>query len=84
MINPFVRKVHMFSNACDNHACPLSSCLFHHDLSHDIGIGVIQMADGFICKDKVEGLHEGPDHRHALLLSKGHPPDLGIQLIGNP
>ena len=41
------------------------------------------MRDGLVGQDKVERLHQCPDHSYALLLTKRHAANLGIQLIAD-
>ena len=57
------------TNTRDDDACALSLCLGHHQFTHHAGVLWIQVADGLVSEQEVEGLAEGADECHALLLS---------------
>ena len=56
--------------------------LFGHDVGQHGGVGVVQMAHGLVGQQEVEGLHQGSDGCHALLLTKAHPAHRHVALVG--
>ena len=54
---------------------------FCHDATHYVGIAIVEVAYGLIDKEEVEGLAEGADECHALLLSEGHAAYGGVDFV---
>ena len=74
---------HVLADAGDDDAGALRLGLVHEDFAHDAAIVVVEMRDGFVGEDEVEGLHEGTHQCHTLLLSERHAPHLGLGLVGD-
>ena len=65
-----VGQVHVLADAGDDDSSPLFAGLRRHDIGHDAGIVVVEVTDGFIGEDEVEGLAESAHHCHTLLLAE--------------
>ena len=76
-------QIHVLTDTRHNDTSVLRLGFLHHNHSHHFGILVIKMADGFISKNEIKGLHQRSYHGHSLLLSERHQADLRIHLIGN-
>ena len=63
------------------YAGTLPAGFFHHDFTHDGTVRIIEVADGFVHQQEIEGLHQGANHRHSLLLTVTHAPHLGRHLV---
>ena len=73
----------MLSNGCYNNSCSLLSCFFHEQSTHNDTVFIIEVADRFIQKDKVEWLAKAAYKSNALLLAERKLPGSFINLIGN-
>ena len=62
----------MFSDTCGDHPGTLPFGFFGEQVAHNRSIRVIEVTDGLIDEDEVEGLAQSPDERHSLLLSERH------------
>ena len=60
----------MFTDGSGDHSGSLCLCFGDDKFAHDAAVIIIQMADRFIQKYKVERLAECPDKGDALLLSE--------------
>ena len=64
-------------------ASSLATGLVHHDLAHHPAVLFVEMTDGFVGKQEIEGLAQSPDERHTLLLSEAHAAESGIFLLAD-
>ena len=60
----------MLSDTRNDDASPLSFGLRSEQLAHNLTVGIVKVADGFIDKDKVERLAQGTNQRYTLLLTE--------------
>ena len=72
----------MLADAGDDDGSLLATRLLGEDFGHDGSVAIVEMADGFVEQYKIEGLHQGTNHGHALLLPIRHVPNLGLSLVG--
>ena len=73
----------MFTDGGGDDGCSLTAYFVHEDVCHYLGVGVVEVGDGFVDEDEVERLAEGTNHGYALLLTEGHASYEAIFLIGN-
>ena len=73
----------MLADAGDDDACALTAGLGHHDVGHEGGVGIVEMRDGLVGQDEVEGLHQGAHHGHTLLLAERHQAHAGVLLVAD-
>ena len=59
----------MVADAGDDDGGALTLCLGHHDLCHHAAVVTVEVADGFVGQQEVEGLAQGTHECHALLLA---------------
>ena len=59
----------------------LATGLVHHDLAHHPAVLFVEMTDGFVGKQEIEGLAQSSDESHSLLLSEAHAAESGIFLL---
>jgi len=67
----------------NDNACSLPVGFLGHDVGHYGAVFVVEMACGFICNQKVEGLDEGTYHSDALLLAEAHETDRRVHFVGD-
>ena len=60
----------MLSDTRNDDASPLSFGLGSEQLAHNLTVGIIEVTDGFIDKNKVERLTQGTNQRYTLLLTE--------------
>lgn len=73
----------MLADTGDDDACSLFMCFLHHDVGHYTGVRFVEMGDGFVGKQEVEGLHEGTNHSDTLLLAEAHKANWRLHLVSN-
>ena len=83
MIDFLIVQGKMFAYTGDNDSGFLTGSFFHHDLTHHLAVGIIQMTHRFVCQQEIEGLDQSPHHSHTLLLTERQQADRHMKLIGN-
>ena len=73
----------MFADTRNNDAGSLVGSLTQKNLSHDVGVVIIEVTDRFVCQQEIKRLDERAYQCHALLLSKGHLSYPDIQLVSH-
>ncbi len=65
----------MFTDARSNEASSLGTNFGQQKVGHEAGIVIVEMTNGFVGNEEVEGLHQGAQQGYALLLTVRHPRD---------
>ena len=72
----------MLSHTGEQKTSSLGLHLTQEDICHRLAVSLIQVADGFVGQQEVEGLHQGSHQGHALLLSEAHAAYGYMHLVG--
>lgn len=83
MQNFIVLHIHMFTYGGSNQSCALTTQLAHYNIAHNVAICLVQVRNRLVEEQKINGLTQRPNQRHALLLAKGHPIDPRVELVAN-